>query len=336
MALTDEASGLQAFIAIHNTNLGLALGGTRMQAYDTEDDAVIDALNLSRAMSYKCALANLPYGGGKAVVMESKQLDRDQVLAAYARLVEKLGGLLKTGTDVGISDEDVAKMAKYTSHMLGVKAADRGDLNTSNVAALGVFYAIQAALARLYGTEELTGRKVAIKGAGKLGGELARLVTEAGGQVYISDIVEERCQTLQTRLSNVTAVPNGQIHKQVVDVYAPCALGGEFNEDTIKELRCKAIAGGANNQLADDAAGDLLYKRDILYVPDYIANAGGLIYVADELEADGFNQKRVLERTKSIKQTIATILERAEQEKVSPHRMADLVAIKRIKEARHD
>lgn len=335
MALSDEASGLKAFIAIHNTNLGPALGGTRMQKYASEAAALDDVLDLSRAMSYKCALAKLPYGGGKAVIMADPGLDREAVLSAYARLVEKLGGLLKTGTDVGISDDDVAHMAKQTEHMLGVKPADRGDLNTSKVAALGVFHAMKATLRHLDGSSSFAGKRIAIKGVGKLGGELARLVREAGGLVYIADINSERCQELRRQWPDVTVVANGEIHRCPVDIYSPCALGNEFNSRTISQLRCRAIAGGANNQLVDPSAGDLLHRRRILYAPDYIANAGGLIYVADELEKDGFKAQRVIERTEAIEQTLADIFRRTELEKLPTHRVADMLAEERLRKAGH-
>ena len=330
MALSDEKAGLKAFVGIHSTDLGPALGGTRFKQYGSEDEAIADVLNLSRAMSYKCALANLPYGGGKAVVMADPALDRNEVLTAYAKLVDKLGGLFKTGTDVGISDEDVALMAKQTGHMLGVTPADRGDLSTSKVAALGVFCAMKAVLRKLYGSDSFKGRRVAIKGAGKLGGELARLITVAGGQVVVSDINQDQCQALVAALPGTTIVPNDEIHKQSVDIYAPCALGNEFNDRTIGELDCRAIAGGANNQLSDDAAGDALHARGILYAPDYVANAGGLIYVADELEDGGFSVHRVEERTAAIEQTMMDIFDRAEQQGAPTYRVADELARDRI------
>lgn len=327
LTLTDEPSGLRAFIGIHNTNLGPALGGTRFKTYDSETAALKDVLNLSRAMSYKCALANLPYGGGKAVIMASEDMQREKVLAAYARLVEKLRGLFKTGTDVGISDQDVIYMAEHTSHMLGVVAADRGDLSTSKVAALGVFYAMKAALRQLYGDNSFEGKTVAIKGVGKLGGELARLVIEAGGKVYASDINPASCDDLKARLPLVEIVDNDDIHEREVDIYAPCALGNEFNDKTIKELHCRSVVGGANNQLGTPLAGDQLHHAHILYAPDYVANAGGLIYVADELEEGGFDKQRVLDRAAAIEDTMYTIFQQAHQHNRPTYQVADEVAV---------
>ncbi len=330
IALTDESSGLKAFVGVHNTNRGPALGGTRFKTYVDESAAMRDVMNLSRAMSYKCALANLPYGGGKAVIMADDSLDRQQVLTAYARLIEKLRGLFKTGTDVGISDADVVHMAASTSHMLGVVAADRGELSTSKVASLGVFYGMKAALQHLYNKPDFQGRSVAIKGAGKLGGEIARLVTEAGGKVYISDIVEAACHDLKKQLPSITIVDNDDIHKQPVDIYSPCALGNEFNSKTIPQLNCQAVVGGANNQLYDSSAGDQLHARNILYAPDYVANAGGLIYVADELEPGGFDKRRVLERTSQIESTLSLIFEDAKSQNLPTYKVADTLGFERM------
>lgn len=330
MTLTDEASGLHAYIGVHSTKLGPALGGTRMKTYESESGALHDVLNLSKAMSYKCALANLPYGGGKAVIVASEGQNRKEILSAYARLVDKLQGLFKTGTDVGITDEDVAHMGNHTSHMLGLTEADRGDLSTSKTAALGVFCAMKAALNKLYGSSDFTNRSVAIKGTGKLGGELARLIYEAGGKLVVSDIDAAACAELKRRLPDITVVENSTIHMQPVDIYAPCALGNEFTMESIEDLDCKAIVGGANNQLASVEVGDSLSGRGIMYAPDYIANAGGLIYVADELELGGFNKERVIERTKAIEETMTTIFDKAEHDKQPTHRVADTIALERI------
>jgi glutamate dehydrogenase/leucine dehydrogenase len=328
--LSDESSGLRAFVAIHNTNLGPALGGTRMLHYQDESDAIEDALSLSRAMSYKCALANLPYGGGKGVIIAGRGFKKGEALLAYGHLIEKLGGLFKTGTDVGISDEDVRLMASQTEHMLGVIVADRGDLSTAKVAALGVFHAMRAALMNLYGTTDFRDKKVAIKGVGKLGGELARLVSEEGAKVLIADIDSAVCEALKKHLPNTTILSVEDIQKQEVDIYAPCALGNEFTEGSVATLRCKSIVGGANNQLASKQVGDLIAERGILYAPDYVVNAGGLIYVADELELGGFKKERVLGRTNAIQTTLSEIFQRAKSENTPTHRIADIIAQERI------
>jgi len=226
-------------------------------------------------------------------------------------------------------------MGKHTKHMLGLTDADRGDLTTSKCAALGVFYSIKAALSQVYGSADFAGRSVAIKGVGKLGGELARLVSEAGGQVVIADIDDDACKNIQKQIKNVKIVSTDSISAEKVDVYAPCALGKEFNNQNIDRLRCKIIAGGANNQLGTEEAGDIISERGILYAPDYIANAGGLIYVADELEPDGFKVSRVKERIAKIEKTMNEIFSDADKSKRPTHRIADELAQDRINKARH-
>jgi glutamate dehydrogenase/leucine dehydrogenase len=332
IALTDADAGLIGYIGIHNTALGPALGGTRLQEYDTPNEALRDALNLSKAMSYKCALAGLPYGGGKGVIFLPKggTYNRAAILTAYAKSVEKLRGLFRTGTDVGVSDQDVQHMAQSTSYMLGVSEADRGDLTTSGCAAQGVFYSIQATIEALYDSRDLSGRRVAIKGVGKLGGELARLLAEAGAEILIADTNADNIQKVLSAVPEAKVLSVAQIAGQAVDVYAPCALGAEFTRDSIKKLRSRAICGGANNQLATPDVAQALHARGILYVPDYIANGGGLVYVADELEPGGFNQQRVRDRVEAVGQTVAEIIARSAQESLSPSVVADKVAEERM------
>ncbi len=332
LTLSDEETGFKGYISIHSTVLGPALGGTRMQAYKSEDSALRDVLNLSRAMSYKCALAGLPYGGGKGVIIASNAgANRKRVLKSYARMVERMNGLFKTGTDVGIFDEDVVEMAKNTRHMLGVTKAERGNLSTSGVAALGVFVSMSTVLKILYGKDDFKGRTIAIKGVGKLGGELARLASEAGADVIVADIDRSRCLELKSKLKNIKVVSVSKIYKQAVDIYAPCALGNEFTDNVIAELCCRSIVGGANNQLPDISAGDKIFDKGIIYAPDYIVNAGGLIYVADELEKGGFQKDRVIKRTNAIKETLRGVLSRSMKEKIPTYRIADKIAIERIK-----
>ena len=330
IGFTDTASKLRGYIGIHSTKLGPALGGTRFITYQSDEEALKDVLNLSQAMSYKCALANLPYGGGKGVMVLDKNMLRDEALAAYGRFVENLHGLFKTGTDVGISDQDVSLMGEHTQHMLGLTEADRSGLSTSNCAALGVFYAMKSALIELDKTDNFAGKRVAIKGIGKLGGELARLLDEAGAEIIASDVDTKALREFTKRLPKAKVVETRDIHKQVVDIYAPCALGNEFTDVVISELNTRAIVGGANNQLPTQAAGDKLFAQGILYAPDYVVNSGGLIYVADELEPGGFNKQRVLERTKAIQDTATDIFIRAKQENLPTHAIADTIARERI------
>jgi len=332
ISLSDADSGLVGYIGIHSTARGPALGGTRFQVYDNPEVALRDALNLSRAMTYKCALANLPYGGGKGVIYipRGSKHGREKLLTAYAERVHSLGGLFRTGTDVGISDDDVKHMGASTDYMLGLTEADRGNLTTADCAALGVFYAIRATFQQLFGSADFTGRSIAIKGVGKLGGELARLASEAGAYIVAADISEDNLAKLRAKVPQAQIVSTKEISRQPTDVYAPCALGGEFTKKNVKSLRCQAVVGGANNQLVDEAAGQALHARGIIYVPDYIANAGGLIYVADELEPGGFNQTRVRQRVQSIEATVVDMLARSQRELLPPGVIADKIALERV------
>ncbi len=330
ISITDDKSGLRGYIAVHNTSLGPALGGTRLQTYSSDEAALKDSLNLSKAMSYKCALSGLPWGGGKAVIIADEGTDKEAILKSYAKLVEKLGGLFKTGTDVGIFDNDVKKMAKYTAHMLGVSGGDRGDLSTSKMAALGVYYSIKASLTHVYGSDSVKDKVVGVKGVGKLGGELVKLLHDNGAQLIIADIDNEKAEKLAKKYQNVKVVHYTNIHKEHLDVFSPCALGGELRPSVVKELNAKIVAGGANNQLLDNRTGDELHKKGILFVPDYIANAGGLIYVADELEKDGFQKERVLRRVKGIQNTLDEILNASRKSNTPPYRIADEIALQRI------
>lgn len=330
---SDDRLGLKGAIAIHNTVLGPALGGTRLQVYASDQAAIKDVLNLSRAMSYKCALAGLPYGGGKAVIIMNPELDRQELLKSYASTVEKLGGLFKTGTDVGVTDSDVIMMAHHTQHMLGVSEADRSDMSTSKMAALGVYYSIKAASSYKYGSEDLKDMTIGIKGLGKLGSELAHLVHAEGARLMVADIDAQKCNQLHSELSGITIVPVEEIQSMEMNIYAPCALGNEFGFKNISPLKCQIIAGGANNQLVSEKAGNAIFEKNILYAPDYIANSGGLIYVSDELEAGGFNKKRVLKRIGMIKDTLLSVFERSEREGIPSYLIADSIARERIEKA---
>ena len=330
IAFSDAAADLKGFIAIHSTKLGPALGGTRCLGYKDEHSALVDALNLSKAMSFKCALANLPFGGGKAVIIQNGTANSTELLHAYARVVDNLRGLFKTGTDVGVTDADVQVMGQVTSHMLGLSDGDRDGLSTGSVAALGTYYSIKAAFEHAAGSSELKGRRIGVKGLGKLGSELVRLLLQDGVTVVAADIDSAKGERLKQQHPEVSILSPDVIHKEELDLYAPCALGNEFNTETISELRTHLVAGGANNQLANEEAGDELHARGITYAPDYIVNAGGLIYVADELETDGFQRERVLSRTKAIKDTLLEIFQHAAEENRPTHRVANDIGLARM------
>lgn len=327
---SDQLSGLSGYIGIHSTKLGPALGGTRMLTYKSERDGLIDVLNLSKAMSFKCALAGLPFGGGKSVIIQNHTIDRSSALKAYARVIENLRGLFKTGTDVGISDEDVQIMGRFTNHVLGLSLGDREGISTSSIAALGTYYAIKASFQFITGTSDLTNKTIGVKGLGKLGSELVRLLVKDGAVIIAADIDRLKCQKIQEQFPEVKLVTSDTIHSENMDLYAPCALGNEFNDKTISELKTRIIAGGANNQLANDSVGDELWNRGILYAPDYIVNAGGLIYVADELEPNGFQRERVETRTKAIKDTLLELFEQAKSSRLAPNRVANKIGLVRM------
>lgn len=330
IALNDDSRGLKAYVAVHNRNLGLAHGGTRMLPYHHEADAIRDVLNLSRAMSYKSASLGLPYGGAKGVIIWKDGLNRQAVLQAYAMKVEGLNGLFRTGTDVGLTDVDIEFMAQYSSYMLGVHSVNDSGLTTSKTAALGVFYAMKAAALYRYGSDDLRGKIVGVKGIGKLGSELVELLIKEEAHLLLADIDEAKPQSIQQRYPHVEIVPVQDIHQARMNIYAPCALGNEFTLSNIKNLDCDIIVGGANNQLASVKVGDELFDRGVVYAPDFVVNAGGLIFASEELESDGFNLERVMSRLDKIPTTLMDIFRISQQQGVATHRIANKIAEDRI------
>lgn len=330
IVLNDETRGLKAYIAIHNRNLGLAHGGTRMLPYKREEDAIKDVLNLSKAMSYKSASLGLPYGGAKGVIIWKDGLNKAEVLTAYAMKVDALNGLFRTGTDVGLSDVDVQYMSNFTKYMLGVHSDNSNHLTTSKTAALGVYYAMKSAANFKYGSEELRGKIIGVKGVGKLGSELVELLAQANAQLLLADLDISKLDAVKAKHPDVQIIPFQDMHKQRMDIYAPCALGNEFTLANIKTLDCDIIVGGANNQLASSRVGDELFARGILYAPDYVVNAGGLIFASEEIESDGFNIDRVMERLDRIPHTLTEIFKASHDQAIATHRIADKIAEDRI------
>jgi leucine dehydrogenase len=320
----NEKFGLNGFISIHNSNLGAAVGGTRMFPYSSEADALQDVLRLSRSMTYKCAMAGVNYGGGKAVIIaDSKSFDKKQILEAYAAEVNNLQGEFYTGEDVGISEADVQFMLSEVPYFIG-KSDKAGD--PSPYASLSAFYAMQSAAEYIFGNKSLKNRKVAVKGVGKVGKRLVELLVESGAFVTIADIDVNRIREIASISNLIKVVSHSEIHKLDVDVYAPCAMGGEFTEQTKKEIQARIICGVANNQLASSEVGDWFYQSGITYIPDYVANAGGLINVVDELEEGGYNPDRVRERIERVADTIKKVLEESERNHLPTNRIADKLA----------
>ncbi|MBP9749032.1 Glu/Leu/Phe/Val dehydrogenase [Patescibacteria group bacterium] len=313
--------GLHGYIALHNTTLGPANGGTRYWTYGTATDGLRDALALSRAMTYKCALAGVPYGGGKAVIIAPTSGKSQELFQTYAKRINELQGRFLTGQDVGLDAQDIATMQAESPFVMHAAAGNLGPW-----AARGVFAAIQATLTALFASDAVAGRTFAVKGLGNVGSELCSLLITHGGRVFAADTDPQKAAMMQQRYPSLTIVAPEKIHRIPVDIYAPCALGKELTRDRIHELDCKAVCGAANNQLADDTASEQLYERSILYVPDYVANAGGLINVVESFAADGYREERVTKRVHDIRQTTAHILEQANTERCSPHRIAEMLA----------
>ena len=277
----DRVSGLSAIVAIHSTGLGPAAGGTRFWHYAESADAVTDALRLSRGMSFKNAMAGLPMGGGKAVILsDAVGTKTPEMLAAFGRAIESLGGRYVTAQDVGMSNADLVAVARETRHITGIPVegdAAGGDSGPST--ALGVYLGVKAAAARVLGKTDMAGVHVAIQGIGSVGGGLARLLARDGARLTLADVSAERAKALADELG-ATAVTPDAILSVAADVLSPCALGAILTPDTIAGLRVAAVAGGANNQLAKPEDGDRLHARGILFAPDYVINAGGIINVA--------------------------------------------------------
>lgn len=327
--VADEEAGLKAFIAIHNTRLGPATGGTRYWNYRSETEAIRDVLKLSRAMTYKCALARVPYGGGKGVIISnSRNSHKKRILAAYAEKVNLFNGKFTTGEDVGIYEVDIKIMLKHSPFING-RPSVAGD--PSPWAALGIFCAIQGALENVFGSPDVSGRSVAVKGIGKVGMCLCELLHKHGALIVAADINSKRVRLAREKFPGIRIVSPLDIHKQKVDVYAPCALGDEFNKKTIPHLRCGIICGGANNQLASREDGDRLHSWGILYVPDYVANAGGLINVVAELDKRGYSRRRVIRKVKGIRNTAKRIIRFSEKHNRPTSEVADQLAEKIFK-----
>jgi len=325
-------TGLKAVIAIHNTTMGPALGGCRMIPYESTDEALEDVLRLSKGMTYKCGLADVDFGGGKMVIIGDPEQDKSpEMFRAVGRFVEGLGGRFYTGTDMGTTPEDFVYAARESQAFVGLPKTHGGSGDTSIPTALGVLQGIRATAQFLWETDSLTGRTIAIQGVGKVGSRLLELLLEEGASVIIADINEKRCLELKERYGDRVEVQSvAEIHRADCDIFSPCARGGVINDETIDELRCEAIVGSANNQLTDDFHGDMLHQKGILYAPDYLVNAGGLIQVADELE--GFSEERVLAKTKAIYDMLLKIYERSRRENIPTCRAADRLVLERLEQ----
>ncbi|OGE75531.1 MAG: hypothetical protein A3C85_03615 [Candidatus Doudnabacteria bacterium RIFCSPHIGHO2_02_FULL_48_21] len=324
---SDKKSGLRAFIAIHNTALGPATGGTRYQHYHSEQEALEDALRLSKSMTYKCALAQVPFGGGKAVITSDPTQNKRLILKTFAKKINLFNGHFTTGEDVGLDQKDIELMQSASPFING-RPGLAGDL--SPWAALGVFAAIQSALKFRFNSATIKNRSFAIKGVGKVGMELCKLLYKVGGIITVTDVDANRLKLLNKMFPKIKTVPPRDIHKQKVDVFSPCALNGDLNSGMIAKLRCKIVCGAANNQLASPEMAEILNKLRIIYIPDYIANAGGLINAVAELRKEGYDRNWVKTRVSKIGSTVKNILALSKKQKKSPLVIANLLAEKVI------
>ncbi|WP_096184217.1 Glu/Leu/Phe/Val family dehydrogenase [Effusibacillus lacus] len=328
----DEASGLKAIIAIHDTTLGPALGGCRMWTYASESDAIEDALRLARGMTYKAAAAGLNLGGGKTVVIGNPRTDKSEALfRALGRYIQGLNGRYVTAEDVGTTVHDMDIIHQETRFVTGVSEAFGSSGNPSPMTALGVFRGIQATAKEAFGSDSLAGKTVAVQGVGNVGYYLCKHLHEAGAKLIVTDINEENLTRVRNEFGAEVVSPSA-IFGVECDIFAPCALGAVLNDETIPQLKCKIVAGSANNQLKEERHGDRLEELGILYAPDYVINAGGLINVADELE--GYNADRARKKVENIYNILLNVYQIAKAEGIPTYKAADRLAEKRIEALR--
>ncbi|HEU4748568.1 MAG TPA: Glu/Leu/Phe/Val dehydrogenase [Gemmatimonadaceae bacterium] len=326
---SDPSCGYRGIIAVHSTRLGPALGGTRFWTYATDEEAIVDALRLSRGMTYKNAVAGLSLGGGKSIIIgDNKTKDREGIFRAHGRFVETLGGRYITAEDVGTSTKDMDYVHMETGHVAGL-AGKSGD--PSPVTAHGVFRAVQASANRRWGSDSLEGKTIAIQGCGNVGRYLAGELREAGARLVVADIDPAKAARV-AQATGATVVESDAIYTADADIFSPCALGGIINDETIPLLKVKVVAGGANNQLLEERHGDALEARGILYAPDYVANAGGVINVYGEVE--GWDSQRALDKADDIYDTVLRVFEIAEAYRIPTYEAADRVAEQRLAAAR--
>ncbi|WP_222564222.1 Glu/Leu/Phe/Val dehydrogenase dimerization domain-containing protein [Novilysobacter antarcticus] len=324
----NKDAGLKAIIAIHNTTLGPALGGTRMWPYKSEAEALNDVLRLSRGMTYKNAVAGLNLGGGKAVIIGNPATDKSEMLfRAFGHFVETLGGRYITAEDVGIDVNDMEFVFRETEYVTGVHQVHGGSGDPSPFTAYGTLQGLMASLNKRFGDEEVGKYSYAVQGLGHVGMEFVKLLKERGAKIFVTDINQGLIDKAVTEYG-AEAVGLDEIYDVPADVYSPCALGGTINEETLQRLKAKVICGSANNQLASDAMGDEVQKRGILYAPDYAVNAGGVMNVS--LEIDGYNRERAMRMMRTIYHNLTRIFEIAERDGIPTYKAADRLGEERI------
>ncbi len=324
---SDPTTNLKAIIAIHNTNLGPALGGTRMWNYKNISEATKDVLRLSRGMTYKASITGLQLGGGKAVIIGDSKYKTDAMIRSFGKFVESQKGKYITAEDVGMTTHDMEIIHKETKHVVGKPINLGGSGDPSPVTAYGVLMGIKGSAFHKWGSDNLKGKKVLVQGVGNVGRNLIKLLNNEGAEIWVNEINPDKLTKI-AKDYNVKIISEN-IYAADVDIYAPCALGGTLNELTIPMLKCSIVAGGANNQLAQESIhDDLLMQNKILYAPDFLINAGGLINVYSELK--GFSSQQVQEKTETIFDTTIEILKKSEAENISSQKAALKIAKEKI------
>ncbi|WP_088043592.1 branched-chain amino acid dehydrogenase [Bacillus sp. EAC] len=324
----DKASGLKAIIAIHDTTLGPALGGTRMWTYESEEAAIEDALRLAKGMTYKNAAAGLNLGGGKTVIIGDPRKDKNEAMfRAFGRYIQGLNGRYITAEDVGTTVADMDLIHEETDFVTGISPSFGSSGNPSPVTAFGVYRGMKAAAKEAFGTDSLEGKVIAIQGVGNVAFNLCRYLHEEGAQLIVTDINKESVQRAVEEFG-ATAVDPDDIYSVQCDIYAPCALGATINDKTIPQIKAKVIAGAANNQLKETRHGDLIHELGIVYAPDYVINAGGVINVADELY--GYNRERAMKKVEGVYDNIAKVIEISKRDGIPTYLAADRLAEERI------
>lgn len=326
---SEPSVGLKAIIAIHNTTLGPALGGTRMWPYNNEQEAVRDVLRLSRGMTYKAAISGLNLGGGKAVIIGDPRTDKtEELFRAFGRFIDSLGGRYITAEDVGIDVQDMEWVNSETKYVTGIPKSLGGSGDPSPVTAYGVYMGIKACCKKAYGSDSVKGKRIAVQGAGHVSSYLCKLLAKEGAELFICDIYDDKVNELVKEVDAEVVEPDS-IYSLDVDIFSPCALGGVINDDTMDHFNCDIIAGGANNVLEEEEKhGQMLLDRGIIYAPDYVINAGGLINVASELE--GYNPERAHEKASRIYDTILDILDYSEENNTPTFVASNILAEERI------
>ena len=331
VACSEPSSGLRAYIAIHDTTLGPACGGVRIWPHETEEDAVLDVLRLSKAMTYKSAAAGLPLGGGKAIIIADPANKSEAMLRAYGRFVDTLGGRYITTTDVGSTGQDLEFIAKETKHLTGLPERMGGSGDTSVLTGLGVYLGMKACAKEVWGSDSLSGRVVAFQGFGKVAVHTTEHLLEEGAELVATDVSETALQ--KARGMGARVVGAEEIYDVECDIFSPCALGGVLNSETIPRLKCKIVAGGANNQISGAEDGIELQRRGILYAPDYIINAGGIINVSCEIGGN-YSVERATEIAGRIYGTMENVIRTSAKEGIPTAEAADRLAEERINSAK--